>query len=504
MNFRIVATIAGLVWLSATIAAAQSFVEEALMVSRTMVGGTARIQGLGGAQIALGGDLSAAYSNPAGLGMYNRSEVSFTPAYATHSILSQYLGNTTTESKNNLLIPHLGVAFHSSQDGRKGIWGGTLALTFSRVNNFNDTFSYSGTNTDNSIIDYFIQDANGNNVSQFSPTGFQYNRPTGLAYYNYLIGPQSILVPPGPNDAYFTDVTGVPDQSETVKNTGAQNQWNLSYALNINDIVFVGATLGISKLTYSSEKVYTERFTGNGEPLSVMQLNESLSLDGTGINGTLGIIVRPYTPLQLGLSIVTPTGYDIDDVYSARMSTTWNSFEYEPGNILTNEEAATDNVTSNYNIGTPWKTSFGAAYFIGKHGFIAADAEWINYSKTRYSGGDDWSGDNSQINDLYKSVINLRVGGEYRRDKFRFRLGYNYMPDPFKTPQNGVNREIISWSGGVGYRVSKFYVDLAVVHGSGDNSYRPYQLGYPLDPLVKQTRKSTTVLVTLGLPFGLD
>jgi hypothetical protein len=504
MNFRIVTTIAGLVWLSATLAPAQSFVEEALIVSRTFIGGTARMQALGGAQIALGGDLSSAYSNPAGLGMYNRSEFSLTPGYATHSIQSNYLGNSSSESKTNLMIPHLGVAFHSSQDGRKGIWGGTLALTFHRVNNFNDTFSYSATNPDNSIIDYFIQDANGSDVSQFSSSGFQYNRPTGLAFYNYLIGPQSILVPPGPDDQYFTDVTGVPEQSETVKNTGAQNQWNLAYALNINDKVFIGATLGIAKLSYKSEKVYTERFTGAGEPMSQLQLTESLSLDGTGINGTLGVIVRPFTPLQLGFSVVTPTGMDIDDVYSANMTTSWNSFEYEPGNILTDEEASTDNVTSDYTISTPWKTSFGLAYFFEKHGFITADAEWINYSKTRYSGDDDWSVDNNEISELYKSVINLRFGGEYRRDKFRFRVGYNYMPDPFKTPQNGVNREIISWSGGVGYRVSKFYVDLSVIHGSGDNSYRPYQLGYPLDPLALQTRKFTTVLVTFGIPFGLD
>jgi hypothetical protein len=47
-------------------------------------------------------------------------------------------------------------------------------------------------------------------------------------------------------------------------------------------------------------------------------------------------------------------------------------------------------------------------------------------------------------------------------------------------------------------------VDLSVIHGSGDNSYRPYQLGYPLDPLALQTRKFTTFLVTFGLPFGLE
>ncbi len=501
MIFRIVCTIAGMVWLFPLISSAQSFVEEALMISRTSIGGTARIQAIGGAQIALGGDISSASSNPAGLGMYNRSEVSITPGFSMHSFKSSYLGNTEEANRNNLMIPNLGVALHSSRDGRKGIWGGTLAITFNRINNFNDTFTYSGTNPDNSIIDYFIYDANGYDISQFAPGAYQYNRPTGLAYNNYLIGPQDLLLPPGPNDQYFTDVTGIPRQSETVKNTGAQNQWSLAYGLNFNDKFFIGAALGIVNLSFHSEKTYSESFADPGQPMSRMELRESLTLDGTGINGTFGMIYRPINAIQLGISLATPTGLEINDNYSASMTSSWNSFEYQPGVILNNEEASTDNVTSSYSLGTPWKTSFGLAVFMEKHGFISADVEWINYSKTDYSGEDDWSADNDIISGLYKSAFNMRVGGEYRLDKVRFRAGYMYMPDPFVTPQNGINREVISFSGGAGYRTAKFYIDLAVMHGSGDNSYRPYTLNYPLDPVVRQTRKFTTVLVTVGLPF---
>ena len=183
------------------------------------------------------------------------------------------------------------------------------------------------------------------------------------------------------------------------------------------------------------------------------------------------------------------------------MSTAWNNFEYEPGTFLNNEEAATDNLTSTYSLATPWRLSLGLTYFFQKRGFLSADAEWLNYSKTKYSGDEDYSGDNNQIQSLYKSTFNIRVGGEYRLNNYRFRAGYNLMPDPFQTPQNGVDRAISSYSVGAGYRTTKFYLDLAVVLSSGDNSYRPYQLYYPLDPLVTQTRKSTTVLITFGLPF---
>ena len=113
-RYRIAWTIAGMVWLVATIAQAQSFVEEALMVSRTQPGGTARIQAMGGAQIALGGDLSSTSSNPAGLGMYNRSEVSITPGYGTYAYHSAYLGQDEKANRNNLMIANLGVALHSA------------------------------------------------------------------------------------------------------------------------------------------------------------------------------------------------------------------------------------------------------------------------------------------------------------------------------------------------------------------------------------------------------
>ena len=64
----------GYVLLNSSEGNAQSYAESALLFSRTNPGGSARIQALGGTQVSLGGDYSSAFSNPAGLGMYNKSE----------------------------------------------------------------------------------------------------------------------------------------------------------------------------------------------------------------------------------------------------------------------------------------------------------------------------------------------------------------------------------------------------------------------------------------------
>jgi hypothetical protein len=517
MKRKVVLAIAGFVLLGVGMAAAQipTYPEEALLISRTTPGGTARIQGMGGVQNSLGGDVSSAYSNPAGLGMYNRSDLAISPAYLINNISSSYLGNSLSQNSTNFFIPNIGLALHSAKEGSSGFLGGTLGVSFNRTNDFNHTFTYQGTNNNNSIIDRFIQNATGSDISQFGSSGSNYNTPTGLGYFNYLIGPQSILAPndpknsnnpnPGKPTDYFTDIGGIPFQKETVTNSGAQNQWSISYGVNLNDKLFLGAGLGLTSFTYKSRTTYTEEFSGG--PMSKMVLNESLDLSGSGINATFGAIFRPKDGFQVGLSVVTPTSYQITDNYSANMTSKWNGFQYDSTTFLdSNPEpkpASTDIVTSNYNISTPWRINGGLTYFIQKHGFISADIEWLNYGNTKYSSdtGDDWSADNNQIKGLYKSVVNVRVGGEYRIDKYRIRAGYNYMPDPYQTQQNGISNTITSYSTGAGYRTDKFYCDLALVFNQGDKTYRPYTVNSPTSPLVNLSGKATTIVFTIGFPF---
>ena len=505
MKIKIVIAIAGLVLLGVNGMLAQipSYSEEALMFSRILPGGSARMQGMGGVQNSVGGDVSSAYYNPAGLGMYNRSDFAITPGYSINNSSASYLGNTTTDSKTKLIIPNLGIAFQTKKNGNMGFLSGTFAVNYNRTNSFNNTFTYKGTNKDNSIIDYFIDKANGTGTSQFSSSGANYNTPTGLAYFNYLIGPQSLLNPSAPSDQYFTDVSGIPVQEEVVKTSGSQSQWSFSYGANFNDKIFVGGGIGIASFNYKSENTYTETFNESNQPMSPMQLNETLSLSGSGINATLGTIIRPVEQFQIGLSFATPTSYAISDTYTADMSTAWKNFEYTPGKFLNNKSASTDIVTSNYNLTTPWRVSGGFTFFFQKKGFISADAEWLSYGNAHYSSstGDDYSEDNKKIKNLYQSTVNIKVGGEYRFNNYRFRAGYSMMPDPFQAEQNGVSHALSSYSAGLGYRTTNFYIDFAAVLGQGNSSYRPYTVNTTTSPLVTLNNKTTTFIITVGFPF---
>jgi hypothetical protein len=485
-------------------ALAQGYVETALLFSRTKPGGSARIQAAGGAQIALGGDFSSAVSNPAGIGMYNRSELSITPAYSTYNANALYLGSENDVTKTKLNIP--GFAFVYHMPNQKGSFlGGSLALTFARTNDFNGEILYNGMNQTSTIIDYFIDDAAFGTVAQFNEGGRHYNTPTGLAYHNYLIGPQTILDGSLPDDEYFTDVQELPFQQEEIRTKGASNQWNISYGGNYNDMIFFGGGIGINTLRYKSEKFFTEDF--QGDPfLNNLALQEVLDIRATGINATLGVIARPVNFFQVGVSFTTPTYYQMTETYNAELSTSWKNFDYfgDGSVILNNESAGTDIVTSDYSLTTPLKFSTGIA-FITKRGYIAGDVEFVNPSKTKYSSetpGISYAPENEAIRETFKSVTNFRLGGEFRYNIFRMRAGYAIQANTFSDDID-LNNQINTISAGVGVRTSKFFVDLAWIQSSSDAIYNPYSfVVYDLPtPEVNLEHKATHVMLTLGVTF---
>jgi hypothetical protein len=505
---------------SANALMAQSYTETALMFSRTQPAGSARMLGMGGAQISLGGDFSSAYSNPAGLGMYNRSEFSITPGYYSLTNTGSYfagslLSDHNTDTRTALSIPGLGLIFSKPQN-ENGFIHGTFGITVTRLNDFNSNLSYSGVNDKNSLIDYFLNEANFNgqngfdgSPAQFDEGGDLFNTVTEVAYRNFLIGEAQVLDPSFPNDVYFTDFERGTNpnaiQSETIQTKGGQNQWSFSYGANFDDRFFLGGGIGVVALNFISHKAYSEDFPGQVK-LSSYTLTEDLQIKGTGINATIGAIGRPVEGLQIGASITTPTRYNLTDTYSAEMRSHWLNFDYygDGSVILNNESEHTDVITTGYNLNTPWKFSGGASYIFGKSGLISVDIEHLNYAGARYNSqttGITYNSDNDDIKTLYASITNFRAGGEYRLKSLRFRAGAGYMPDPYKEVQNDVKMSRVSGSLGFGYRASKFFVDLAYMRSWSKGSYRPYTVPGGNSPLLTYDKQASNVVTTIGFTF---
>lgn len=497
---RIILTV-GCAWLFTLPLHAQSFLENALTFSQTPPSGSARITALGGASTALGGDYSTSYSNPAGLGMYNRSEFTISPAFNTYSSTASYLGNQDQDSRSVIAVPGISLVIHSPyQNTDNGFLGGSLGISMTRTNDFNSTGFYHGTNTNSSIIDYFIDYANGNSTNIFEQGGDYYNDPIGLSYHTYLIDPTA---PGGPQYTTIVNSPLVPAQSEQIVTKGSNNQWNFSYGANYKDKLFLGASIGLSSLHYVNRKDYQEYFSN--DTLNYLSLGEKVDIRGSGVNATFGVTARPVNYLQVGVAFTTPTFYSIDDNYSADLAASWNNITYNDfanGPVtLGNEEASTDpgGIISKYNITTPLKFRTGIA-LISKFGFLTGEVEFMNPARTKYSSdtpGITFHTDNENIQSAFKPVTNIRVGAEFRRSIFRVRAGYAYTSNALR-PQFAEDLSTNNFTGGLGIRTKSFFVDLGVLYGKGSENYSPYIFTDGTGPVVNFNNASTRFTTTVG------
>lgn len=499
----------------------QGFVDNALLFSRTTPGGSARIQALGGAQVSLGGDYSSALSNPAGLGMYNRSEFTFSPGYSVNNTTASYLGESQKDGKSTFNIPGISYVFNHKSNKETGFLGGSLGLSLSRTNDHNVFYNYGGSNNQSSIIDYFIDDAYNYDPQEMLVGGFDFYNLTALAYNNFLIEDYydnnnnliygSVLspLPADPGNGIPAETRTV-RQAETFESKGAQNQWNISYGANFSDKFFIGAGIGITTLRYNLKVRYSESdFSYDQDPtynpIDNFNVEENLDIEGAGVNFTMGMIFRPIDHVQIGASFVTPTFYQITDTYFAYLDSRWNSFDYyDDGTTILNDvsEEFDTPLISDYNLTTPFKFSTGLT-LISKSGFISGDIEMVNYGKTKYSAetqGISFNGDNEEIRQSYSSVINYRVGGEYRYNIFRVRAGYRFMADPYKD-NDGIDRSIQTISGGLGVKMDKFFVDMAVIYSNSDDRRIPYTAPDKPTPVAMLENKFTSYMLTVGFSF---
>jgi long-subunit fatty acid transport protein len=491
---------------------AQDFVDNALLFSRIQPGGSARIQALGGAQVSLGGDYSSALSNPAGLGMFNRSEITFSLGLNDNTTSSTYFGNTSDDGRTVLTIP--GFSYVQKHERAKEKYlGGAFGFSYSRTNNFNAQYSYQGDNNESSIIDYFITDA----VDQLSEfTSLDYYSLTGLAFEGYLIdefkddnGNPIISTRVYPDTLVFGPLVNFQNEFSTRK--GSQSQLSLSYGGNYNDELFFGASIGIASINFRQSLVYQESdFEFQQDPsynaLRYLTTNENYDIQGSGVNITFGTIYRPVDFIQIGLSYLSPTFYNVTDTYTASVEAQWNNFDDDDNPStpsLKNQLWEFDvPLISEYGLRTPGKFTVGTT-FISKYGFISGDFEFVDYSKAKYSSnitGIPFDRDNSLIKSNHRNVMNYRIGTEFRYELFRFRAGYNYQADPYRE-QNDIDRSVQTISGGAGMRMTNFYIDFTVLQAKSDSRRIPYFADGLPTPVASQKNTTTNFMVTVGFPF---
>ncbi|MEQ9300816.1 MAG: long-chain fatty acid transporter [Cyclobacteriaceae bacterium] len=490
--------------LSAQVApGAFGYYEDALRFSSTNPGGSARIQAMGGAQTALGGDVSSAYSNPAGLGFFNQSTFVGTPGINFQTANSNFLDQSNRSTRSSFNINNLGVVIEKTKGpyAEDKFKGGSFGFSLTRTNDFQYNYGYEGFNDFNSIVDFFLQQSDGIPESNIDNRG-----AVSLAYYNYLINPV-----PDEVGRYDSFVIGFPRQAEVIESRGSQYQMSASYGANYDDKIYFGAGVGIPVLGQTINKIYIEDSfeffdEESGEwvaddAINDIILEESIRSNGIGINGTFGVIYRPVNLFRVGLSYTTPTIMSMNDESTSTLFTNYNEYYFAPEDtVLGSLFSEGEIIVSNYTLTTPGRLNAGVALFLGKNGFITGDVEFVNYGGASLSSNDfSTAGDNETIENLYTNVINYRLGAELRFDAVRLRGGYSYMADP--VANSTFDTSVSSYSAGLGYRTQDYFVDLAFVNRSNNQLYAPYALADGSQPVAEISNRVSSFLLSVGFNF---
>lgn len=448
---------------------------DALRYSQWYPGGTARSIAMGGAFGALGDDFGSISQNPAGLGVYRSSELTFSPELFHSKVNSTYLGQKETDDKFNFNLNNFG--YVSAFKGNKiGIKGGSFAIGFNRLNNFSSNTYLQGNNKETSLGDAFAESANngGNPVSLdnlapfteglFYDAGVIYQDSTGF----YQLNP----------DLYLTgQVNSI--QSQSVSRSGRISEWVFAGGFNLNDKVYLGASFGILPVRYIENSHFVEE-DANHPGYQYFDYEQNLDVSGFGFSGKFGIILRPVQFLRLGASIHTPIAYSLSENYTASMTSQYASGRVYPLNVNGNR--------NNYDIISPYKAVGSIGFILGKVAILSADLEYVDYSSMRLrngSNGYSFTYENQTIRDIYKPAYNLKTGAELRMGDTYFRGGFDYYGSPYQSSELNANAYTLGYSAGIGFRQKGFFMDFAwslmqhneynVLYTAFNNNYTAYQ-----------------------------
>lgn len=456
-------------------------------------GSTSRSLGMGNSFGALGADVSTLTTNPAGIGLFRRSEMSATPAFANRNIENDFEGSVKEDNYFKFAFGNFGLVL-SNQKKNKNWKYLNFGIGYNRTNNFSSDESSQYNNHANTLMDSWVEELN---VSGNDYTAYPYEQE--LAWNTYLINYDTIT------NEYTSGIPGAGTlQSQRIERRGGQGEWDFSVASNYKDKLYLGFTLGVPVLHYEEDMVWTEedvRDTISGFKNYVY--STSLTTTGSGFNLKFGMIYKFSDFIRAGFAIHTPTWLYLTDDYRSSISSNMESI----GNY---GMEGPDFIPFEYRIESPFRMISSLAIVAGKSGAINIDYEVLDYSMGHVKPRDpqfnsDFSETNHAIEGKYGWQHNIRVGLEMPFNEWRVRLGGEYSSSPFdenlrpdntKTDMSGY-----SFTGGLGYRTDKFYVDAAYAWSQFGSFNYPYTMYNQSTPGITSTRTDNRYQFTVGWLF---
>lgn len=500
---------------------------EAVKFSQNDILGTARYMSVAGAFGALGGDVSAIKDNPAGLGIFRKSELTTTVDAQMQSAEALWNTKKATDSKysvgmNNLTLVLAGKTWRA-ESGYAGLVNSNFSFSYNKLRNFNRNITVKSNAVAQSMTDYF-----GYFTGLSAESDLEWdNYPTGgmsTPYSNTNLSWMSVMADYGRliNPVYdtndnlqewvsFLKVDEQVTPTYQLRETGGVNEYSLGWSGNFSNRFFVGANVNLQSINHTSVSSYNELFSGSGS----MTLNNTLMTTGTGANVNIGLIAVPVDFIRIGLSLHTPMFYTMEQLNYASLN-----FD---SSVSGSTETPTDNYVQ-YQLQTPLQFNVSTAFILDKRGFLSAEYVFNNYTGMKLmdieGNAHSYNYENEDVAGMLQNARTIKVGGEYRlTDNFSLRAGFanisnitnstaakildtkTVRTDPEYFSHNSTNYATF----GLGYRESNWYFDFAYINKVINEDYYAYNSNelsnnYKINPANVKTT-TNNIVATFGIKF---
>lgn len=433
--------------------------------------GTARYVGMGGAMDALGADISTMGTNPAGIGLFRKGQVS-----ATLSVNSQEDGKSFQDgSKTHVSFDQIGIVF-ASQSGKTSFLN--FGFNFHKNRNFNHVLSAANALRGSSQSS---QSVIKDGIGLFDTYGW--SQLDDLYYGNMLYDSETDMIYSYEGNSYEFDRA----------NTGYIGEFDFNISGNIKNRLYLGLTVGVHNVNYKNYSEYYE--TLNSDLVSDVLIADNHKITGYGYNVKAGLIFRPVeeSPFRVGVSVATPTFYRL----------TTENYTTIGGNV------DRSSAKEDFRFNTPWKFGLSLGHTVSDYLALGAVYEYADYGSCdmrtidggHYDYWDDTYYENSSSDNVMKrhtentlkGVSTVKLGAEFKPEKnLALRLGYNYVSPMYQ--ENGVRDQTLQSSGvyyastthyvnwkdthritaGVGFSFDKFRLDLAYQYSTRKGDFYPF------------------------------
>lgn len=506
-------------------AAAQDTYESARLLGSDL-NGTARYVGMGGAMEALGADISTISTNPAGIGLFRHSTASLSFGAVSQQDVNKFDGL----NKTNMSFDQVGFVYSNRISKSSFV---NFAFNYHKSRNFDQILSVADTRLNGQSLNGLTYrkaeigspalggyELDFNKQNEVIGWDGDYRAQT-FSQLDYM-NANALLLDPDDQNFYAMDADVY---NFDRAHRGYISNFDLNISGNSNDRFYWGLTIGLKDVNYKGYSEYAEGFVSqSGQDLGYAVYGDERRIKGSGFDITAGIIFRPVeeSPMRIGLSIATPTWYDLTSENTSQLLNHSKYGSWDEGN---------SSESYDFKFYTPWKFCLSVGHTVGTNLALGASYEYSDYgaSKNRINDGYDYYGKEESYTDepqkrnaesSLKGVHTLKLGAELKPvPELAVRLGYNYQTAAYES--NGYRDMMLNspgvmyastadytnWKGtnritcGLGYRVGSMNIDLAYQYSATNGDFYPMQSYEGKINAADVSNKRHQVLLTLGYTF---